>query len=641
MPTNYIQHFRSWRVTKAKQLSDFVKNSKRTVRSTYFNDWNGYLYMAIVGLAYAFSHKWLWEQFNVRLVNGVLEGLHFEALNLFWLLIFLSALFVPAFIQLKKIWSNAYKPRLFNLFLLLFGIWLYWWHREGYSHYGLYEASLHTKLLKTVNFGASLHLPISPMLTVLGPKPIGFFDPFLLVAIAFGVVMLVNTFRFGYFDEAENVLTQDIPIEELALDKLERKAYFSPLIEELAKVSFDSKRAFAIGINSSWGNGKSSLLEIMKGEFKKKWKDTVYMEYNPWMSSAKNGLTADFFAQFDDLLSGYIETDNLIIKYGRALSKIDSDKNPLKVIGGMLEGESPLKERHERVGLLIKNTNKRFVVVIDDMDRLDSSEVFEVLRLIRNTANFSRILFVAAYDKNYLLGALESIKTHDPRKYLEKIFDIEVSLPKISTRNLKAIIGEIFNKQTARYGLSVSEKTGLDTLFSKMIFADSNSQDRKLNVVSANIWGILRNKRQVIRFTNSLLLTYQLNRDWLYLPDLMILELIKLIDHNVYLELSVPQDYLEQLPSSSGTIYKLFTGQSVLGPSSARLLGLATMRHDVCQGKGEVIAALINALFQAPSPGSQNGEKSIIYVEYFENYFIFAKNAAVSTATVNNLLHIQ
>ena len=43
---------------------------------------------------------------------------------------------------------------------------------------------------------------------------------------------------------------------------------------------------------------------------------------------------------------------------------------------------------------------KKVFVVIDDVDRLDKDEVFEVLRLVRNTAKFCNIIFFLPLYRN-------------------------------------------------------------------------------------------------------------------------------------------------------------------------------------------------------------------------------------------------
>lgn len=49
------------------------------------------------------------------------------------------------------------------------------------------------------------------------------------------------------------------------------------------------------------------------------------------------------------------------------------------------------------------------MVVIDDLDRLEGTELMAVLKLIRITANFKNLIFIVAYDKGFVANALKGV----------------------------------------------------------------------------------------------------------------------------------------------------------------------------------------------------------------------------------------
>ena len=51
------------------------------------------------------------------------------------------------------------------------------------------------------------------------------------------------------------------------------------------------------------------------------------------------------------------------------------------------------------------------------MDRLTKSEIYEVIRLIRNTANFPYLKFIVACDRKYIIEQLKELNMNP--KYLE------------------------------------------------------------------------------------------------------------------------------------------------------------------------------------------------------------------------------
>ena len=108
-------------------------------------------------------------------------------------------------------------------------------------------------------------------------------------------------------------------------------------------------------------------------------------------------------------------------------------------------------------------------VFIDDIDRLEREEVFEVLRLIRNTADLNNTIYLVAYDKEYVTTVLEEKNIKDAASYLEKIFPVEVHLPKVEDN----LIWETL------YGdLNCQER--FNGRFTKSLFARFNNDERAL-----------------------------------------------------------------------------------------------------------------------------------------------------------------
>lgn len=65
------------------------------------------------------------------------------------------------------------------------------------------------------------------------------------------------------------------------------------------------------------------------------------------------------------------------------------------------------------------------------MDRLYSNEVIEVLRLVRNTANFTNTIYLLAYEKSYIQKAIkEELHVDNRIPFMDKIVQMEVPLPK-------------------------------------------------------------------------------------------------------------------------------------------------------------------------------------------------------------------
>ncbi|KIP57742.1 hypothetical protein ST42_03275 [Prevotella pectinovora] len=219
--------------------------------------------------------------------------------------------------------------------------------------------------------------------------------------------------------------------------------YVSNLLALMPKSRL-KKESLAIGISGNWGSGKTSFLKSMQKQMDA---DYRVVSFNPWTCTDKEQIISQFFA----LMSNQTEYNDrplqdAIQKYRDIV--LDADIHPsLTFLAKIL----PLNKREETLESLkdkieeaiATNDSKPFAIFIDDLDRLEGNELFEVLRLIRITANFRNVVFIVAYDRDYICNVLnESKNIKRAEEYIQKIFHLEVSLPKFEDETLLDVFME-------------------------------------------------------------------------------------------------------------------------------------------------------------------------------------------------------
>jgi energy-coupling factor transporter ATP-binding protein EcfA2 len=306
-----------------------------------------------------------------------------------------------------------------------------------------------------------------------------------------------------------------------------QKEYAKTLVKKLKNTDL-SKESFAVGITGEWGSGKSTFLNTMKKEIEKE-DFAEIVEFNPWLCNSPEQVTQDFFATLINELSPKHSTlSRDINKYAKLLNKIA--KPSLSFFGIDLDltpGDDSLDELKENISNKLAKLPKKVVILIDDTDRLEGNEVFEILRLIRNTADFKNVIYIATYDKEYVIDVLKENKINDPDNYLEKIFQTEVHLPKVEGSELW--------------------KTLMKDLRLQTLNADVINFDIGILIIEHHelIFKILGNYRQVKRFTRQ----FSAYLDYLYstkenlihelsIIDLFWIELLQTYDKKVYNKLA-------------------------------------------------------------------------------------------------------
>lgn len=198
-----------------------------------------------------------------------------------------------------------------------------------------------------------------------------------------------------------------------------------------------NNQALIIGLRGSWGSGKTSYLYILKelieSQAKEKRKFCLkhnyrVVEFSPWLSIGVEQMIKDFF----NSLHKVIKEKPIQLKLQRYARKVvQADISWLSRILGLFSGVTT-KQIFDDFKMVLKNQPVRYIVLIDDLDRLDTEEIMRTIQLIRNIADFPNVIFVVAYDENYVLERIKyrvGQDMKDSQFYLQKIFTLPHYLP--------------------------------------------------------------------------------------------------------------------------------------------------------------------------------------------------------------------
>lgn len=208
-------------------------------------------------------------------------------------------------------------------------------------------------------------------------------------------------------------------ITELPKENLDEKVrldYAKKVSEWLFNTDI-SESAFAVGITSEWGSGKTSFLLDMKNAIRGK---CYQIDFKPWHCQTPDQIVNEFFELFrKNIKEIYSPLQKPIIRYAQLLSDAGLP-NYVKPIFGILPGMGHSIDSYKsKIECGLKQLDKPVVVTIDDMDRLAADELFEVLRLIRNTAAFPNLIYIACYDKAYVVRQIANKGIEESDLYLE------------------------------------------------------------------------------------------------------------------------------------------------------------------------------------------------------------------------------
>ena len=240
----------------------------------------------------------------------------------------------------------------------------------------------------------------------------------------------------------------DNPIESADDDTLGRADVARRFAEHVLRQ--DASKGLVVGVLGAWGSGKTSFVNLALERIRVA--GAPILDFNPWMFSGTEHLVNSFFVELAAQLKvrpGLAEIGKELEDYGEAFSGLAW----LPLVGPWIERgrlasrslSKLLQRRKEGIGdrratleKSLKALNWPIVVVLDDIDRLTTTEIRDVFKLVRLTASFPNVIYLVAFDRVRVEQAL-SEEGVPGRDYLEKILQLAFDLP--------AIPDQVLNRQ--------------------------------------------------------------------------------------------------------------------------------------------------------------------------------------------------
>lgn len=301
----------------------------------------------------------------------------------------------------------------------------------------------------------------------------------------------------------------DEPIKDNKLDLLDRAEFIKGITKQI--IEMPSKSPFVFGLYGEWGEGKTSILNLLEKELRKS-KKVIVIRFNPWLFETQEALLQSFFDDLEKgvnrfyLLPGF---KRMIYKYQRLIF------TPIKSFwldfGELFEDES-LVETKERLNKITARLDRKLVVMIDDIDRLASEKMLQILKLVNLSGSLKNMLFVLSFDPEVVNQALEEEFNID-RQFLEKIIQKGIFLPQPEREHLDKFLDQ-----------------GLEGLF-EATGVEKQKQDKFSKDIqylyASHLKGLLPNLRSIKRLLNNLRATLPPLKDEVNLKDIFLLEFMR------------------------------------------------------------------------------------------------------------------
>lgn len=423
--------------------------------------------------------------------------------------------------------------------------------------------------------------------------------------------------------KVEAFLSEDKPVSHENEDSFNRYPY-AIKIANLINASGKTQSIVA-AIYAEWGKGKTSLLNFIKEELLKK-DNIIVVEFNPWLFKGEEQLILSFFKILAEATNGKIKSNKenvtqLFSAYAGALGGLITMAGVPgagKVIGAIakLWKAKPLEHYRDRIDKMLSKSEKKIVVLIDDIDRLTVSEVQATFKLVKLVADFSNTSYILSFDNKMVAKSLDPMFVGGGVKYLEKIIQLPIKLPEASKKYIRSYTFKIIESAISSLKVEIPEK----------------ENKRFEDIFVENLLPFIDSPRFALRYSNSIILSFSILKDLVNTTDLLIIEALKVLYPQTY-------DFIKANHEGLLGIYDSFLNPYKFGKDEDYIKNeleehLIKYSNDESKAIRAILIALFDPLRNAIGPGKVSFpdhiiqkwylEKRICSRDYFNRYFTYS-----------------
>ncbi len=392
-----------------------------------------------------------------------------------------------------------------------------------------------------------------------------------------------------------------------------------------------------IALNGRWGAGKTSTINLVCHCLSEAIEadEIQIVPFHGWWFQGEEALAYAFFGELQAAmrpgLSG--KARRLIPKLGKNLLQAGSALGSAVAlssgagVGALTTGVVDWLNRtgikggsvarlHAQIAKALAEQSKRYLVIIDDMDRLEPDEALTVFRLIKSVGRLPNVMYLLAYDREIAERVVAERYPSEGPHFLEKIIQASFDLPLPDEGELRH---RALNEIRAVCGdPGESEHTDIGNAFYETVAPE------------------IRTPRDLVRYANALRITWPAVSGDVYLADFIAIEALRLFQPEVYGAVRRQKDAIcSPKDNLSQDERRAYYDTLLLGDAGEN--ERERIRKSLMRLFPQLQAIWINVHYQHSGP-IWTRQRRICSKQHFDTYFRFSLAVgAVSKAEVEHL----
>ncbi|RYE10509.1 MAG: hypothetical protein EOP22_03975 [Hyphomicrobiales bacterium] len=398
----------------------------------------------------------------------------------------------------------------------------------------------------------------------------------------------------------EYAFGDDQPKKDLKDDRLSYAPFSGRLANVIVNMSVPN--GYVIGLHGKWGSGKTTVVNFILEHLKKhnegardQTHKVEHIDFRPWIVSGHQDLMAAFFKLLSEQLKpkeGKVKgawnigmrtaaegSDNLVDAAATMALTVDPSggvisgfasnigKKALKSVLGKYLDTPSLQKAYEDLRNQLTSSGRRFLVTIDDIDRLGDEEIKSIMQMVKTIGRLPNVVYLLVYDREIVYQALDEKVDRVGPRFAEKIVQQEVELPLPSKNALLTLLDEEI----------------------KFITSNGDVSTRWQYIVRDGVHRWINFPRDVLRYSNALKFAWPALKGEFDAQDLVAVEGIRLFDPIAFDWIRRNRDFLFD------------EGRYFIGAEDERKANVEALKASLPAATVEPMIELLTVLF--PSQG--------------------------------------
>ncbi len=244
--------------------------------------------------------------------------------------------------------------------------------------------------------------------------------------------------------ESKRSYFNDSPIEAADDDRYGVTGFAESIAKSITRMQ--KPVGTTIALNGPWGSGKSSVVNLIRAALARSGSDKlVVSDFKCWWYRGEEALALAFLQSLNGTLRTSLGdkvrdlipsiTQRLLqarptigaavtLASGAPLTALFTGGS--KFVSTFFPQGDTLEKTFQKLAKILADEDRRFLVVIDDIDRLSPDEAIAIFRLVKSVGRLPNIMYLLVFDRDLAEKAVQERFPSEGPHFLEKIVQADL-----------------------------------------------------------------------------------------------------------------------------------------------------------------------------------------------------------------------